>query len=182
MSIHPEYRSGVWRLDPNHSELNFSIRHLAISKVRGTFDSFAVTVQTFDDPQRSTIDCVIEVASVSTRQPDRDKHLRTGDFFLTQEFPQATFRAVGFDQVEGDGFTITGDLTLRGVTKPVTLVGEFGGITVDASGNTRVGVTAQTQINRHDFGVSWNRALEAGGLTLGDDVAISLDLQLALEH
>lgn len=175
-----DYRVGTWKLDPAHSELSFWVRHLKISKVRGTFESFDVTVITPDDPSKISIEASIDVSSVNTGQDARDNHLRSSDFFLVEQHPTMTFTSTGIT-VDGDEFTLTGELTLRGVTQPVTLRGEFGGIGTDAYGNTKAGATASTTINRQDFGVSWNAALEAGGFTLGDDVAITLDLQLALQ-
>jgi polyisoprenoid-binding protein YceI len=180
-SIHPAYTTGTWKLDPTHSEIAFTVRHLAISKVRGTFGTFDATIVTAEDPAESTIEAVIDVASVDTNNADRDNHLRTGDFFLIEEHPTMTFRAKGLPAVDGDDFEIQGELTLRGVTKPVTLKGEFGGIATDPWGNTKAAASATTKINRHDFGVSWNAALEAGGFMLGDDVTITMDLQVALQ-
>lgn len=174
------YVAGTWKLDPTHSEIAFSVRHLAISKVKGTFDAFDVTIVTDEDPTLSTIDATIEVASVNTNQKDRDNHLRTSDFFLVEEFPTMTFHAQGFTGTP-EKFTVAGELTLRGVTKPVVLTGEFGGIVVDGYGQTKAGASVTTKINRIDFGVNWNMALEAGGLTLGDEVTIVMDLQVVLQ-
>jgi len=176
----PGYVSGTWKIDPAHSEITFSVRHLAISKVKGKFEQFDATVVTADEIENSTVEATIEIASVTTGQEQRDGHLRTGDFFATDEFPQMTFRSTGV-RVEGDDLLVDGDLTLRGVTKPVTLNAEFGGITTDAYGQVKAGGEATTKINRHDFGVSWNAALEAGGFTLGDDVTITLELQFTLQ-
>ena len=178
--IHPDYVTGTWKLDPTHSEVSFTVKHLMISKVRGVFETFDVTIVTAEDPHDSTIEATIDVASVNTNQEARDNHLRTSDFFLVDEHPTMTFVSTKFDG-EPDDFTVTGDLTLRGVTKQVVLKGEFGGIIVDGYGQTKAGATATTKINRHDFGVSWNNALEAGGMTLGDDVTINLDLQVVLQ-
>ena len=178
--LHPSYVAGTWKLDPTHSEISFSVKHLAISKVRGTFDSFDATIVTAEDIHDSTIEATIDVASVNTNQKDRDAHLRTSDFFLADEHPTMTFVSTKFDGTPDD-FTVTGDLTLRGVTKEVVLKGEFGGITGDGYGQTKAGATVSTKINRHDFGVSWNNALEAGGFTLGDDVTITMDLQVVLQ-
>jgi Uncharacterized conserved protein len=182
LSTHPHFVAGTWKLDPTHSTIAFTVKHLAISKVRGTFDSFDLTIVTAPDDVDGihSIEASIDVASVNTNQAQRDAHLRTSDFFLVEEHPTATFRSTG-GTWDGDAFTIVGDLTLRGVTKEVTLTGELGGVTTDASGGTRAGASATTTINRHDFGVSWNAALEAGGLTLGDDVKIDLDIQVVLQ-
>ena len=178
--IHPAYVAGSWALDPTHSEVTFSVKHLAISKVRGIFERFTASIVTAEDPSASTVEASIEVASINTNQKDRDKHLRTNDFFKADEFPNITFTSTSV-VLAGDDITVVGDLTLRGVTKSVTLTGEFGGTVTDGYGQTKAGFTASTKINRHDYGVSWNAALEAGGLTLGDDISIHFELQFVLE-
>ena len=180
IDTHAEYRAGTWKLDPIHSEISFSVKHLKISKVRGSFKTIDATIVTAANPADSTAEATIEVASVDTNQKDRDAHLRTSDFFLADQFPNITFTSTSIE-TSGDEFTITGDLTLRGVTKSEVLKGEFGGIVTDGYGQTKAGATASTVINRHDYGVSWNAALEAGGLTLGDDVSINFDLQVVLQ-
>ncbi len=180
IDTHTDYRVGTWKLDPAHSEVSFTVKHLKISKVRGTFETFDVTIVTAEDPKNSTIEATIDVASVNTNQKDRDAHLRTSDFFLADAHPTITFTSTSI-HTDGDDFTVEGNLTMRGVTLPVTLTGEFGGIITDDYGQTKAGATARTKINRHDFGVSWNAALEAGGFTLGDDVTINLDLQVVLQ-
>ena len=154
------------------------MRHLAISKVRGRFESFDGTVVVGEQLEDSTATISIDVASVNTNQAQRDEHLRASDFFKVDEFPKITFVTTAV-AVEGDELKLTGDLTMRGVTKPVTFTAEFGGATVDGYGNTKAGFEATTKINRHDFGVTWNAPTEAGGLTLGDDITITVDAQLA---
>ena len=176
----PKYIVGTWTLDPAHSDLTFSVRHLAISKVRGSFEKFDVTVVTAEDPKDSTVEATVDIASVNTGQADRDGHLRTSDFFLVEEYPTMTFTSTSFE-VDGEDLTIVGALTLRGVTKSVTLKGEIGGVIVDGYGQTKAGVTASTKINRSEFGVSWNAAVEAGGLTLGEAVSIDLEIQVVLQ-
>jgi len=176
----PGYVAGTWKLDPTHSEITFSVRHLAISKVKGSFDTFDVTVETGENPLDTKLTASIDVASVNTRQKDRDNHLRTGDFFAIDEHPTIEFISNAVRQ-DGDVLHIDGNLTMRGVTKPVTFSGEFGGIIVNGYGQTVAGASFSTKINRHDFGVSWNAAIEAGGLTLGDTVSISIDAQVALQ-
>lgn len=180
IDTHPDYKAGTWKLDPAHSEVSFTVKHMKISKVRGRFEKVDATIVTGEDPKDSTIEAVIDVASVNTGQEARDNHLRTSDFFLAEEHPQLTFRSTAIE-TDGDDFSVDGDLTLRGVTRPVSLKGEFGGVVTDGYGQTKAGATASTKINRHDFGVSWNAALEAGGFTLGDDVTINLDLQVVLQ-
>lgn len=170
--------AGTWTLDPAHSELGFVVRHLMISKVKGFFRDFEVTVTVPEDPAQASIDVSINVASVDTNNEMRDGHLRTGDFFLVEEHPAATFRATKISGTP-EALTIDGDLTVRGVTKPVTLTGEFNGVVTDAGGTTKAVANVSTTINRLDFGVNWNAALEAGGMTLADEVTINADLQLA---
>lgn len=180
--VHPDYIVGTWKLDPAHSEIAFWVRHLMITKVRGVFEKFDVTIVTAENPLESSVVAEIDVASVNTGVEARDNHLRTSDFFLVEEHPTMTFKSRAFDgDVESGEFTLTGELQLRGVTKQVTLKGEFGGVIRDGYGNTKAGASASTKINRHDFGVSWNNALEAGGVTLGDDVTVSIDLQVVLQ-
>jgi polyisoprenoid-binding protein YceI len=180
--LHPKYTVGTWKIEPVHSEISFQVRHLAISKVRGKFESFDVTIVTAEDPRDTTIEASIDVSSVNTGQEGRDNHLRSSDFFLVEQHPHMLFKATGENiTIDGDDFTIVGDLTLRGVTLPVTLKGELGGVIDDPYENVRAGATATTKINRQDFGVSWNTALEAGGFTLGDDVTITIELQVLLQ-
>lgn len=178
--VHPNYVSGTWKLDPTHSKVGFSVKHLMISKVRGTFDVVDATVVTAENPADTTVEATVDVSSVNTGQADRDNHLRTNDFFKVDEFPTMTFRSTSYE-VDGDDVTIEGELTLRGVTKPVTLKGEFGGVIVDGYGQTKAALEATTVINRMDFGVNWNAALEAGGFTLGEKVTVELDLQFTLQ-
>ena len=176
----PGYTVGTWKVDPSHSEVTFSVRHLAISMVKGSFQTFDVTVQTAENPLDSTVEATIDIASVTTGQAPRDEHLRTSDFFAADEHPQMKFVSTGIRQ-DGDHLLVDGNLTLRGVTKPVTLKTEFGGITTDGYGQTKLGAEATTKIDRTEFGVNWNAAVEAGGLTLGNDVTISIDVQLVLQ-
>lgn len=175
----PGYRVGTWNIDPTHTEVGFSVRHLAISKVKGKFERFSGTFVTAENPLDSSVEATVEVASINTNQADRDGHLRTGDFFAAEEFPEFTFKSTGVRQNGGD-FAVDGDLTLRGVTKPVTFDFEFGGFGADAYGNYKAGFTAKTVVKREDFGIQWNAPLETGGLLLGSDVTITLDVQAAL--
>lgn len=180
--LHSDYKVGTWTLDLSHSEISFTVKHLMISKVRGFFEKFDVTIVTAEDPKDSSIEATIDVASVNTGVEARDNHLRSSDFFLIEEHPTMTFTSTSIDGDFGSGeFTVTGDLKLRGVTQPVVLKGEFGGLIEDPYGNTRAGASASTKINRQDFGVSWNAALEAGGVTLGDEITINLDLEVVLQ-
>jgi len=179
-SIHPDYAVGTWKSDKPHSELSFTVRHLQISKVRGFFRDFDVTIATAEDFEDSTIEAVIQMASIDTNAEPRDNHLRTSDFFDVEQFPTATFTSTSVSGTPDD-FTVVGDLTLKGVTKPVTLRGEFGGLMRDHQGLLHAGATATTKINRKDWGVEWNAPLETGGLLLGDEIALSFDIQVILQ-
>ena len=176
----PGYVAGTWTLDPAHSEVSFSVRHLAISKVRGTFEKFDVTVVTAENPEDSTLTASIDIASVNTNQAQRDEHLRTSDFFAADEFPTMTFVSTGLRH-DGEDFYLDGDLTLRGVTKAISIKGEFGGIITDGYGQTKAGASGTVKLNRKDFGVNWNAAIEGGGLTLGDEVTVTIEGQVVLQ-
>ncbi len=176
----PGYVAGTWTLDPAHSEVSFSVRHLAISKVRGTFEKFVVTVVTGENPEDTTLTASIDVASVNTNQEQRDGHLRTSDFFAVDEFPTIDFVSTGVRH-DGEDFYLDGNLTLRGVTKPVSIKGEFGGIITDSYGNVKAGASGTLKINRKDYGVNWNAAVEGGGVMLGDEVTITLEGQVVLQ-
>lgn len=171
--------AGTWNIDPTHSTVSFTIRHLAISKVKGTFDRFEGTITTGETPEQSSTEASVEVASINTNQSQRDEHLRTADFFKADEFPKLSFRSTGVRQ-DGESLKVDGELTMRGVTKPVTFDVEPGGVVVDGYGQTKLGLEARTKVNRKEFGIEWNAPLEAGGLTLGDEVKIDLDLQAVL--
>ncbi|AGW41552.1 hypothetical protein O159_15000 [Leifsonia xyli subsp. cynodontis DSM 46306] len=176
----PGYKVGTWTIDPAHSEVGFSIRHLMISKVKGVFEDFDATFVTAENPLESSVTAHARVASVNTKNADRDAHLRTGDFFLAEEHPTIDFVSTGVRQEDGE-FLVDGDLTIKGVTKPVTFEFDFGGFGRDMYGNDKAGATAKTTINREDFGLTYNAALETGGVLLGDDVTIALEFQAVLQ-
>lgn len=167
-------RAATYVIDVTHSELSFRIRHL-VSRVTGTFKDWKGTI-TVEDPNRwetAVVDVVIQTASIDTKNERRDTHLRTSDFFLADSNPTITFRSTRIER-SGDDAKIHGNLTMRGVTRPVVLEGTFLGATKNAQGKTRVGFEASVTVNRLDYGVAWNRAVEGGGVTLGDDVTISI--------
>jgi polyisoprenoid-binding protein YceI len=177
----PGYVAGTWTIDTVHSDVSFTARHMMVSKVRGHFETFSGTVVTGENPLDSSVNAVIEVGSVNTRQEYRDNHLRTSDFFDVENHPQMTFRSTGVRR-SGDGFEVDGELTLRGVTKAIVLDLELNGFQADGKGGHRIGFSGRTEINRHDFGVSWNAALEGGGFTLGDKVQIILEIEAILDQ
>ena len=181
MSIEiPGYRPGTWVLDPSHSEVTFSVRHMMISKVRGSFDIKNATLTAPENPLDATVEASVDVASVDTKDEGRDNHLRSADFFDVENFPTMEFVSTGARVEDGD-FFVDGDLTIRGVTKPVSFEFDFGGFGTDPWGNYKAGASATTVINREDFGLTWNAALETGGVLVGKDITINLDLQGSLQ-
>jgi polyisoprenoid-binding protein YceI len=172
-------RAETWAVDPAHSTVGFQVRHMMVSNVKGSFDKFTATVDGNPaDPGSAKVDATIEVASVNTREPKRDDHLRSADFFDAAKFPQMTFRSTKVEKVSATKAKLTGDLTLRGVTKPVTLDVEYTAPVKSPWGATVVGAVATGKINRQDFGVSFSKTLEAGGVLVGDEVTIQLELEL----
>lgn len=171
--------TNTWTLDPAHAELGFAVRHLMINNVRGRFGKVEGTVQVDDaNPNASKVDVTVDVNSIDTRQEMRDNHLRSPDFFDATNHPTMHFvskRIVG--DVRKD-FTIVGDLTIRGTTREVELQAHLEGRGNDPWGNERAGFSATGKLNRHDFGLNWNQALEAGGVTVGAEVKLSLDVEL----
>jgi len=169
----------TWSADTSHSTVGFSVRHMMVSNVKGAFDKFTASVDgSPTDPASAKISATIEVASVNTREPKRDDHLRSPDFFDAAKFPQMTFVSTKVEKVSATKSKLTGNLTLRGVTKPVTLDVEYTAPVKSPWGQTVVGATATGKINRQDFGVSFSKALETGGVLVGDDVTILLELEL----
>lgn len=168
----------IWDIDVAHSSVNFSVRHMVISKVKGRFTKFSAAITTdFDDPTASSVSARIEAASVDTHEPQRDNHLRSADFFEVEKFPALTFESKKIAKAGAEKYEVTGDLTIHGVTKPVALEVEYLGRTKDPWGGERVGFTAKTAIDRRDYGLTYNAALETGGLVVGHDVAIELEVE-----
>jgi polyisoprenoid-binding protein YceI len=169
----------TWKLDPAHSAAEFKVKHMMISNVKGNFSGLSGTlIENTADPAKSTVEASVDVTTVSTGDPQRDGHLKSGDFFEAEKYPTMTFKSTRVER-KGEGeYKVAGDLTLHGITKPVTFIVE-GPSTPgkDPWGNTRIGLSATTKINRKDFGLNWNAALETGGILVGEDVQITLDVQ-----
>ena len=168
----------TYQIDPAHSRLSFVARHMGFSKVRGSFEKFEGTIRMVPE-ELSTIEAeaTIQANSLTTNEEKRDEHLRSADFFLIDEYPTITFKSKQVRDVSGNGFTLIGDFTLRGVTKTLELKSEYLGSGVDPWGQTRIAFDAETRINRNDYGLSWNAVLEAGGFLVGDDVELVLEIQ-----
>jgi len=167
-----------WNIDAAHSGINFSIRHMVISKVRGRFTAFSGTVELDEgDLSRAQIEAQIEASSIDTGTAQRDGHLKSADFFDVEKFPQLRFRSTRIETEGKDRYRVTGELTIRGVTREIVLEAEASGKGVDPWGNERLGFAARTSLDRKDFGLTWNQALETGGLLVGDRVDIELDVQ-----
>jgi len=176
----PGYVAGTWTIDPLHSEVGFSVRHLMVSKVRGKFIKFSGDLVTAENPLASSVTAEIDLSSIDTGAEQRDAHLRSPDFFDTDNHPVMTYRSTGV-RAKGDGYVLDGDLTLKGVTKQVPLALELNGFGPDPYGGTRAGFTATAEINRQDFGVNWNAALEHGGVVVSDKVTINLEIEAVLQ-
>jgi polyisoprenoid-binding protein YceI len=170
--------TSAWNIDAAHSAVSFSIRHMVVSKVRGRFTKFAGTF-TLDEGalKRSTVEVTIDASSIDTGTAQRDAHLRSGDFFDVERFPEIRFRSTHIEKLSGDRYRVAGDLTIRDVTREVALDVEYAGRGTDPWGNKRVAFAAKTTIDRQEFGLKWNQALEAGGMLVGDRVEIDLDVQ-----
>lgn len=172
----------AWNVDKAHSAVSFSVRHLAISRVRGAFHDYTASVE-MDPNDISTLQtsATVQVQSIDTENTDRDDHLRSPDFFNAESYPEMRFESTGVSNVDGNTFTLTGDLTIKDVTQSVDFDAELIGTAVDPQGNQRAAFTAETTINRKEFGLSWNKLTEAGGVVVGEDVTITLDIQTIRE-
>ncbi len=168
--------AGTWASDPAHSSVEFTVRHLGLTKVRGRFNEFQASIGVGDTIESSVVEANIAMASVDTNNADRDGHLLSTDFFGAEANPSMTFRSTAMSGA-GDDWTLTGDLTINGITKSVELEVEFYGLATDPYGNAKAGFAGETTISRGDFGIEFNAPLETGGLLLGDKVAVQLELQ-----
>jgi len=176
----PGYVAGTWTIDALHSEVGFSVRHMMVSKVRGKFTKFVGELVTAENPLDSSVTAEIDLASIDTGSEQRDGHLRSPDFFDTDNHPRMTYRSTGL-RADGDNYVLDGELTLKGVTRSVPLKLELNGFGPDAYGGTRAGFTATGQINRADFGVTWNAAIEGGGVVVADKVDLHLEIEAVLQ-
>ena len=177
MSI--EITPGTWTLDTSHSEVGFTVRHAGISKVRGAFTDVTGTLTVGESISSSKVEAIVKTESFDSNDNNRDAHVKGADFFNVEQFPEMTFVSTG---VAGspEEFELLGELTIKDTTKPVTFKVEFGGVAVDPFGATRAGFSATTQISRKEFGITWNAALEAGGVLVGDKVTINIDSAFVL--
>jgi len=178
----PGYIAGTWAIDPIHSEVSFVVRHLMVSKVRGRFDKFDATIITGEDPLQSSVTATVDLSSINTGQAQRDAHIRSADFFEVEKYPEMTFVSTAVKTAE-EGFILEGDLTLKGITRAVAFNLEVNGIGPDAYGGTRIGFSAETQIGRSDFGVSFNGPIPGvpGGAVVSENVTINLEIEGVLQ-
>ena len=174
-SVAADLTAGTWAIDPVHSSVNFSVRHLVVSKVRGTFDSFAGSIVVAEDGTPS-VTATIDVDSINTRNEQRDAHLKAADFFDVEQFATATFTSTAV-RADGDDYVLDGDFTLKGVTKPVSLKLEFNGVNPGMGHGEVAGFEASVVLNRKDFGISFDAPLETGGAVVGDKVTVTLEIE-----
>lgn len=169
--------AGVYDIDPNHARVGFVAKHLVVSKVRGQFKTVTGSVTIAEDPLESSVSADIEAASIDTNAPDRDAHLRSGDFLETEKYPQLTFRSTGLAEISGNEFKLHGDLTIKDVTRQVVLDVEFEGVNRSPYGQDVFGFSAKTEIDREDFGILWNVALETGGFMVSKRITIEIEAE-----
>jgi polyisoprenoid-binding protein YceI len=180
MSTATAVSTGTWTIDPTHTEIGFTVRHL-MSKVRGKFDSFEGTVVTFDDLTASSVEVSVDLNSINTGTADRDAHLRSADFFEVESHPSMTFKSTGITQNSDDEFVLTGDLTIKGVTKSIDLDVEFLGEGGDPWGGTRVGVEAKGEISRKEFGIDFNIPVSGDKVMIGDKIKLQIVAEAVLQ-
>ena len=170
-------QAGTYAIDRSHSTVEFVGRHLMITKVRGRFADFDGSIEIAEAPEESSTEVVIQAASIDTSDEKRDGHLRSADFFDVEQYPTLTFRSTGVEPGKGGSWKLNGELTVRGVTRPVSLDLDFEGATIDPWGGQRIAFTAVTDVDREDWDLTWNQALEAGGVLVGKKVRIELNVQ-----
>ena len=177
----PGYTAGTWTIDQSHSEVSFTIRHLMVSKVRGRFTDFEGQVVTGADPLESSVRATVDLASIDTANADRDAHVRSADFFEVERHPTMTYQSTGV-RYDGDDLVVDGDLTLHGVTRSVPLKLEVNGFQPSTPfGDTRVGFSATGEVNRSDFGITFNMPLDGGGIALGEKIRLTIEIEAILD-
>lgn len=171
--------NSVWAIDPSHSEIGFKVKHMMFTNVSGKFNTFEAEITNQDDKfETSAISFTADVKSIDTASGDRDNHLRSADFFDVEKFPSLKFVSTGMQKLSETEYKVTGDFTIKDITKPITLDAEYSGLMKDPWGNTRAGFILNGKINRKDFGLTWNAALETGGVLVGEDVKLVCEIQL----
>ncbi len=176
----PGYEAATWTIDPVHSEVGFSVRHMMVSKVRGRFAKFSGHIVTAEDPAKSSVTAEIDLGSISTGQDQRDDHIRSADFFEVETYPTMTYKSTGV-RVEDGEYVLDGELTLKGVTRSVPLRLELNGFGPDAYGGTRAGFTATGELNRRDFGVNFSAPMANGGAVVADKISLHLEIEAVKE-
>ncbi len=176
----PGYVAGTWEIDPIHSEVGFTARHMMVSKVRGRFTTFSGEIVLGESPEQSSVTATIDLTSINTGNEQRDQHIRSADFFEVDKYTTMTYRSTGV-RAEGDHYIVDGELTLKDVTQEVPLILELNGFGPDPYGGTRAGFTATTEINRRDFGVNFSAPMETGGVVVSDKIAIQLEIEAVLK-
>ena len=174
--------AGTYQIDPAHTTVEIIARHMMVAKVRGRFEEFSGRIEIADDPADSTSEVSIDAGSINTSEEKRDAHLRSADFLDTEQWPHITFRGSNPTQKSGQTFTVDGELTIRDVTKPVQVETTLQGVAKDPWGNTRIFFTGSFKINREDFGITWNQALETGGVMVGKELTAELEVQATLDE
>lgn len=177
----PGYRAGTWNIDQAHSDVSFTVRHMMVSKVRGSFREFSGRILTAENPEESSVTADVELASIDTNNAQRDEHIRSADFFDVANHPTMGFRSTAL-RAHGDRWVVTGELSLHGVTKPVDLDVELNGFGPDPFGGYRAGFTATTQINRRDFGIDISMPMDGGGVVVSDKVTVTLEIEAVLDE
>ena len=172
----PGYEAATWNIDPTHSEVGFSVRHMMVSKVRGRFTTFSGQLVTGENPADSSVTAEIDLSSINTGQEQRDEHIKSADFFEVEKYPTMTYRSTGI-RVEDGEYIVDGDLTLKGVTKSVPLHLELNGFGPDPFGGTRAGFTATGELNRRDFNVTFNAPMANGGVVVADKIQLQLEIE-----
>jgi polyisoprenoid-binding protein YceI len=175
-------KAGTWNVDPAHTSIEFEAKHLMVAKVRGRFTDFEGALRIADDPTQSSLAVAIKASTLDTRTRQRDDHLRSPDFLDVAKYPDITFTSTAVEHDEGDDWKVRGDLTIHGVTKPVTLKTEYSGQMADPWGGQRAVFSAETRIDREDWGLTWNQALEAGGFVVGKEIKIRLEVEAVLQE